>query len=83
MAEKKQVKKGKKAASVKMVSPVKKTAPVKKVAKVATQNEVKAHPKSKLTKDERTWGMFCHLGALAGYIIPFGEYYRSSHNLVS
>jgi len=23
-------------------------------------------------QDERMWGMFCHLSALAGYIIPFG-----------
>jgi len=22
---------------------------------------------------ERNWGMFCHLAALAGYIIPFGN----------
>ncbi len=24
-------------------------------------------------QQEKTWGMFCHLGALAGYIIPFGN----------
>ena len=24
-------------------------------------------------KDERTWGMFCHLSALLGYVIPFGN----------
>lgn len=24
-------------------------------------------------QDERMWGMFCHLSALAGYIIPFGS----------
>jgi len=24
------------------------------------------------TKDERTWGMLCHLAALAGFIVPFG-----------
>ncbi len=23
--------------------------------------------------DERTWGMLCHLSALAGFIIPFGN----------
>lgn len=23
-------------------------------------------------RDERMWGMFCHLSALSGYIIPFG-----------
>ena len=26
-----------------------------------------------LSQDERTWGMLCHLSALAGYIIPFGN----------
>lgn len=26
-----------------------------------------------MTKDERTWGMLCHLSALAGYLIPFGN----------
>jgi len=24
-------------------------------------------------QDERMWGMFCHLSALAGYIIPLGS----------
>ena len=24
-------------------------------------------------KDERMWGMFCHLAALSGYVIPFGN----------
>ena len=24
-------------------------------------------------RDERMWGMFCHLSALAGFIIPFGN----------
>ena len=24
-------------------------------------------------KQERTWGMLCHLGALAGFIVPFGN----------
>ncbi|NIA07508.1 MAG: DUF4870 domain-containing protein [Actinobacteria bacterium] len=24
-------------------------------------------------KQERTWAMFCHLGALAGYFFPFGN----------
>jgi len=24
-------------------------------------------------KEARTWAMLCHLGALAGYIIPFGH----------
>ena len=23
--------------------------------------------------DAKTWGMLCHLGALAGYVIPFGN----------
>lgn len=26
-----------------------------------------------LSSDERNWGMFCHLAALAGFIIPFGN----------
>jgi len=26
-----------------------------------------------LSKDERTWGMACHLGAFAGFIFPFGN----------
>ena len=25
------------------------------------------------TKDERMWGMFCHLIAFSGYLIPFGS----------
>lgn len=24
-------------------------------------------------KDERNWGMFCHLAALAGFIVPLGN----------
>jgi len=24
-------------------------------------------------KEERNWGMFCHLAALAGFIVPFGN----------
>jgi uncharacterized Tic20 family protein len=24
-------------------------------------------------KEARTWAMFCHIGAFAGYIIPFGH----------
>lgn len=26
-----------------------------------------------LDKDERMWGMFCHLIAFSGYMIPFGS----------
>ena len=25
-------------------------------------------------KDERMWGMFCHLAALSGYVIPLGSF---------
>jgi uncharacterized Tic20 family protein len=25
------------------------------------------------SKDERTWGMLCHLSAFAGFVIPFGN----------
>lgn len=28
---------------------------------------------SELSKDERMWGMLCHLGALGGVVIPFGN----------
>jgi len=26
-----------------------------------------------ISKDERTWGMLCHLSSLAGYVVPFGS----------
>ena len=26
-----------------------------------------------IDKDERMWGMFCHLSALSGFVIPFGN----------
>lgn len=25
------------------------------------------------SKDERTWALFCHIGALAGFVFPFGN----------
>jgi uncharacterized Tic20 family protein len=28
---------------------------------------------AELSKDAKMWGMFCHLAALAGYVIPFGS----------
>lgn len=28
---------------------------------------------AELTKEERTWGMLCHLSVLAGFIIPFAS----------
>jgi len=28
---------------------------------------------SNLSKDERLWGMFCHLSALAFFVFPFGN----------
>jgi hypothetical protein len=28
---------------------------------------------AQLSSEERNWGMFCHLSALAGFIIPFGN----------
>ena len=28
---------------------------------------------SELSKDERMWGMLCHLGGLAGFAFPFGN----------
>ncbi len=35
------------------------------------QETVTMHPMPE--KDERTWGMLCHLGAFAGFIVPFGN----------
>jgi hypothetical protein len=26
-----------------------------------------------MTRDEKNWGMYCHLAAFAGFIIPFGN----------
>ena len=28
---------------------------------------------TQISSEERNWGMFCHLSALAGFIIPFGN----------
>ena len=41
----------------------------------AQQDQSEAAQKStgKNPKQEQTLAMFCHLGALAGYIIPFGN----------
>ncbi|MDZ7392562.1 MAG: DUF4870 domain-containing protein [candidate division KSB1 bacterium] len=25
------------------------------------------------SKDEKTWALFCHIGALAGFVFPFGH----------
>ncbi len=39
-----------------------------------SQEETTNQPTEKgLTQDERTMGMFCHLAAFAGFIIPFGS----------
>ena len=32
-----------------------------------------APPPTSVSQDEKTWGMLCHLAALAGAIIPFGN----------
>ena len=29
--------------------------------------------KNSIEKNERVWGVFCHLGAFAGYLFPFGN----------
>jgi len=55
--------------------------PGKKATPAKTVSKAKAKPKDSviksvtphLSKDERTWGMFCHLGAFAGYVVPFGN----------
>lgn len=30
-------------------------------------------PEASTDRDERTWAMFCHLAAFAGYLIPLGN----------
>jgi uncharacterized Tic20 family protein len=37
------------------------------------QIKVESPAELEQNKDARTWGMFCHLTALAGFIIPFGN----------
>ena len=32
------------------------------------------NPPSDLSREERTWGMVCHLAALAGVIVPLGNF---------
>lgn len=81
MAEKKEVKPKKKATPKKKT--VTKAAPKKTTSSKAIPKKIAAQkaapretsPKSShgVTKDERNWGMFCQLGALAGFIIPFGN----------
>jgi uncharacterized Tic20 family protein len=36
-------------------------------------SDIPVPPAQGPSKDEKTWGMFCHLSALAGFIIPFGN----------
>ena len=36
-------------------------------------SETNVPPVTSPSKDEKTWAMFCHLSALAGFIIPFGN----------
>jgi len=31
------------------------------------------NPQASVSKDEQNWAMFCHLAALSGFIIPFGN----------
>lgn len=37
------------------------------------ENTVAATPSVDVPKDAKTFGMLCHLGALAGYLIPLGN----------
>jgi len=37
------------------------------------QESAEVTTNKELTKDERMWAMLCHLFALAGFIIPFGN----------
>ena len=47
----------------------------KKISASATKPQRVAHQSSQrhLSRDERNWGMYCHLAAFAGFIIPFGN----------
>ena len=36
-------------------------------------NQTTTETDGSVNKDERTWGMLCHLLALSGFIIPFGS----------
>lgn len=36
-------------------------------------SEINVPPPQGPSKDEKNWAMFCHLSALAGFIIPFGN----------
>lgn len=36
-------------------------------------SEINVPPTQGPSKDEKNWAMFCHLSALAGFIIPFGN----------
>lgn len=36
-------------------------------------SDINVPPVQGPSKDEKTWAMFCHLSALAGFIIPFGN----------
>lgn len=36
-------------------------------------SETPVPPVNSPSKDEKSWAMFCHLSALAGFIIPFGN----------
>jgi uncharacterized protein len=42
---------------------------------MATEPYQASEPASsgQLSSDEKMWGMLCHLSALAGYVIPFGN----------
>jgi len=38
-------------------------------------NELEKHDAEvSVTKDERTFGMFCHLSTLIGFLVPFGNF---------
>ena len=38
-----------------------------------TKNGEQAAEQPVLSSDEKMWAMFCHLSALAGFVIPFGN----------
>ena len=70
----------KKSAAAKIMTATKKSAAPKKIktklsvnskAKIQGTTHHKIH--SNLSREERNWGMYCHLAAFAGFIIPFGN----------
>jgi uncharacterized Tic20 family protein len=46
---------------------------VEEVKEQTPESTPQPKPEAELSKDAKTWGMLCHLIALAGFVIPFGN----------